>query len=97
MTSKTHWWIGLAALAVVAGYVSFAAPREPFAGPECEVEAVMVMDPNPTTYKLDAPFRVLRGGRVTLTRHEETATLPVVRVDLNIDGEHVVIFTRRRE
>jgi hypothetical protein len=87
----------LAAVAVMAGYVALAAPREPVADRGFEVEAVTVLDPNATTYKLEPPFRVLRGGRVTEHRHEEAAPLPVVRVDLIIDGEHVVVFTRRRE
>jgi len=80
----------------MGGYLA-RGPREPFADRAWEVEAVTVLDPNPTTYKLDRPFRVLRGGEVTYSRREETAPLPVVRVDLTIDGEHVVVFTRRRE
>ena len=94
---KLRWVALLAAVAVIAGYVALAAPREPFADRGWEVEAVTVLDPNATTYKLEPPFRVLRGGRVTVLRQEEAALLPVVRVDLTIDGEHVVIFTRRRE
>ena len=96
MSSKSRCVLCLTVVAGMAGYVVLAAPREPFAD-GWEVEAVMVMDPNPTTYKLDAPYRVLRGGRVTYSRPEETAPLPVVRVDLNVDGEHVVVFTRRRD
>jgi hypothetical protein len=97
MTINPRWWIGLIAAAVMAGYLAVAGPREPFADGACEVESVMVMDPNPTTYRLDPPFRVLRGGRVTLARQEATTPMPVVRVDLTIDGEHVVVYTRRRE
>ena len=97
MTPKMRLLVCLAPIAVMAGYVALAAPKEPFAERDWEVEAVMVMDSSPTTYKLDAPFRVLRGGRVTYSRAEETTPLPVVRVDLNIDGEHIVVFTRRRE
>jgi hypothetical protein len=86
----------LSVVAAAACVVLAHAPPEPFGGAGWTVEAVMVLDPNPTTYRLDPPFRVLRGGAVTFRRDEEAATLPVVRVDLTVDGEHVVVFTRLR-
>ena len=97
MTPKVRGLLCLTAVAMTAGYVLLApAAREPFDGRGWAVESVMVMDPNTTTYVLDPPFRVLRAGRVTLTRPDDVATLPVVRVDLTIDGEHVVVFARPR-
>jgi hypothetical protein len=84
----------------MAAYLVLAptlAPREPFGGAGWEVESVMIVGACPTTYNLDPPFRVLRGGRVTLDRRAEDPTLPVVRVDLTIDGEHVVVFARLRQ
>ena len=85
-----------AAVLVMAGYV-VRPSHEPFGDRRCEVDSVTVIDPNVTQYRLDEPFKVLRDGQVTFRREEDTAPLPVVRVDLTIDGEHVIIFTRRRE
>ncbi len=85
-----------AAVAATAGLILARGPREPFDGAGWDVESVMVMNPGPTVYRLDPPFRVLRGGRVTLRRAEEATRLPVVRIDLTIDGEHVVVFCRLR-
>lgn len=95
--SRTRWLLFCpVAVVVMAGYL-VRAPREPFADRRCEVESILVIDPNVTQYRLDEPFKVLRDGQVTFKREEDAAPLPVVRVDLTIDGEHVIIFTRRRE
>jgi hypothetical protein len=97
MTPKARGLLCLTAVAAMAGYVLLApAAREPFDGRAWAVESVMVLDPNPTTYRLAEPFRVLRDGRVTVRQSEAEAPLPVVRVDLTIDGEHVVVFARLR-
>jgi hypothetical protein len=94
---KTRWLLLCpAAITVMAGYL-VRPPREPFGDRRWQVDSVMVMDPNVTQYKLDEPYKVFRDGRVTFSRQEETAPLPVLRLDLTIDGEHVVIFTRGRE
>jgi hypothetical protein len=90
----------LAAVGLMAAYLIVApslAPRGPFAGPEWEIDSVMVMDPYPATYALSPPFRVVRGERVTVDRRDAERTLPVIRVDLTIDGEHVLVFARLRQ
>lgn len=100
MSPSLRWIVCLIPVAVVAGYVALApvvTPREPFADRGWSVDSVMVLDPNVTHYKLAEPFRVFREGRLTLVRPNEDATTPVVRLDLTIDGEHVTVFTRRRE
>ena len=101
MMPKLRWLLGITAIAGMATYVGFApimTPREPFAEGRWEVESVMVLDPaTTTTYKLGPPIRVIRDGDVTFRREGEAGRPPVVRVDLTIDGEHVVMFTRVRQ
>jgi hypothetical protein len=57
---------------------------------------VIVLDnPSAAVYRLRPPFRVIRGGRVVLDRPDEgERTLPVIRLDLTIDGEPVIVFAR---
>jgi hypothetical protein len=99
MRPKVRWvsCLTVAGLAVYLLLAPAAAPREPFGDAGWEVESVMVLDANATKFALEPPFRVLRGGRVTLSRPEESRTLPVVRVDLNIDDEHIIVFARVRQ
>jgi hypothetical protein len=92
-----RWLVSLSVAGVAAGCFVLGSSREPFVDHRWEIEAVTVMDPNPTTYRLEQPFRVLRRGQVTFSHHEDPARLPVVRLDMNIDGEHVVVFARRQE
>jgi hypothetical protein len=93
---KVRWLLCSAAVAVMAGYAVVGRPHEPFGDGDCAVDAVMVLNPNPTTYQLDPPFRVLRDGGVTLSR-PDGGTAPAVRVDLRINGEHVIVFARPRQ
>lgn len=57
----------------------------------------MILDPNATVYRLERPYRVIREGEVTVTNDDEAISFPVVRLDLNIDGEHVVVFARQQK
>jgi hypothetical protein len=66
-----------------------------------EIESVMLLYRDRTTrYVLDQPLRVLRDGRVEMSRVEHDNAIqgredePVVRLDLNVRGQHVVIFAR---
>jgi hypothetical protein len=66
-----------------------------------KIESVMLLYHDRTTrYVLDQPLRVLRDGRVELSRVEDHNAIqgredePVVRLDLNVRGQHVVIFAR---
>jgi hypothetical protein len=90
----------MAAVAVVAAYASLAplmAPSEPFAG-NWTIDSVMVVDPaTTTTYMLAPPCRVIRDGRVTLSRPNKFPVDRVIRMDLTIDGECVTLFTQLRE
>jgi hypothetical protein len=103
MPSKVKWALCLATV-LAAAYLAVrpAPPREPFAGEGWgegwEVESVMlVRTDGSTTYSLEQPYRVVRGGRVVLNRPERNPTLPIMRVNLIIDGEHVTVFARLRE
>jgi hypothetical protein len=68
------------------------------------IESVMLLYPNRTTrYVLDQPFRILRDGHVEMSRIEDDSTIqgkehePVVRLDLNIRGQRVIIFARIKD
>ncbi len=101
MNQCTRCLFGLAALAIVATG-TFLIPGPP-AGESLDdrswaVESVMLLSESTTaTYHLDPPLRVVRGGRVTFSRPTEGPALPVVRVDLTIDGEHVMVFAPLRQ
>jgi hypothetical protein len=99
MSPKLRQVVCLAVVAAAAAGLALArAAREPFDGPEWTVESVMVFEESgaTATRRLRPPFRVLRDGRVTLHRPDENPTLPVVRVDLTIAGEPVIVFARLR-
>ncbi|HEY1376372.1 MAG TPA: hypothetical protein VGF55_06235 [Gemmataceae bacterium] len=99
MSPKLRHVVGLAVIAAAAaGLVLARSAREPFDGSEWSVESVMVLDEGgpAAVHRLRPPFRVLRDGRLTLCRPDENPTVPVVRVDLTIDGEPVVVFARLR-
>jgi hypothetical protein len=92
--------LSLAAVALIAAYAFLApplTPREPFDDAGCELESVMVIGSNTMTYALEPPYRVLRNGQVTVNRPNESPSASVVRMDLSIGGDHVVIFARPRE
>jgi hypothetical protein len=101
MNQHTRWALGLGGIAVVGTYALLASvpsPPEPFANCGWKVESVMLLDPaTTTTYALAPPFRVIRDGRVTVARRDEISSGRVVRVDLTIEGEPVILFTRIRE
>ena len=93
-------WIGLTAIVLVAAAIALKNPpaREPFDEQTWSVDSVMFLDEaTPTTYAVGPPFRVMRGGRVTLARPAEGKRLPAVRIDMTIDGEHVIVFARLRQ
>jgi hypothetical protein len=100
MNRFARYVLGLAVVAFVAAYTFLLptpATREPFDVRSWAVDSVMLLDEaTTTTCVLAPPFRVVRGSRVTMSRLDEEPTLPVVRVDLTIDGEHVMIYARRR-
>ena len=100
MQAKVKWALGLAAAPVVAYLALGRAPPpwEPFDGEGWVVESVMLIDPHgAATYALQPPCRVVRGDRTTLSRSERDATMPVMRMDFVIRGEHVTVFARLRE
>jgi len=96
MNRMTRYLHVLAAVAVVGvGTVLMPAPppAEPFDERSWAADSVMLLRETATTIlTLDPTVRVVRGGRVTLARPAEGPTWPVVRVDLTIDGEHVMVF-----
>jgi hypothetical protein len=99
MRPNLLWVVSLVAVALVAGYLATARAPKPLnlpAGAGWEIESVMLLDGAAVqTYRLRPPFRVIRGGRVVLDRRgEERPTLPIVRLDLTIDGEPVTVFAR---
>jgi hypothetical protein len=101
MMPKLRWMLCFAVVAGMASYVtvsSIVAPREPFGDGRWQVESVMVLEEATTTkYKLDAPYRVIRDGGTTFQRDDGPPRTPVIRVDLTVDGEHVVMFTHLRQ
>jgi hypothetical protein len=96
---RTICILGLGLLLVAAGLALEDWPaREPFDKRAWSVDSVMILnDATTTTYAMRPPFCVVRGGRITLARHEEPTTPPTVRVDMTIDGEHVIVFARLRD
>lgn len=101
MSRSMRWLLGLTVVAVVTIYASFAPvppSPDPFAHGGWKVESVMLLDPaTTTTYALAEPFRVIRDGNVTVTRPLDTRADRVIRVDLTIEGESVILYTRLRE
>jgi hypothetical protein len=91
---RTICVLGLGLLLVAATIALKDPPaREPFDGQTWSVDSVTVLDEaTTTTYAVGPPFRVVRGGRVTLARPADGKRLPAVRVDLTVDGEHVIVF-----
>jgi hypothetical protein len=92
----------LSAVAIMSAYVAIApvpTPREPLDGAGWEVQSVMVLsDPGVRTYRLRPPYRVIRGGRVALVGGgADEPTGPVIRLDLTIAGEPVIVFARTIE
>ena len=96
--------LGIPVVAYLAWWV-IPVSRAPSLTPEVsfdgKIESVMLLDRGLTTrYVLDQPFRVLRDGRVEMSRVEDDDAIqgrvdePIVRLDLNVRGEHVVIFAR---
>jgi hypothetical protein len=58
------------------------------------VSSVMILGDHSTkTYPAGETFKVLRGGRVVFERRDEPTT-PILRVDLEINGEPVTIYAR---
>jgi hypothetical protein len=96
---KLHWkaMSALALIGLMIAYVMLAPHRpgrEPFGGPDLEAKCVMVIDHTTTKYSLAPPYRVIRDGRISLSRPSEAPTLPVIRLDMMFNGEHVILFTR---
>jgi hypothetical protein len=90
---------GLAVVSMGAYLASDPArPPDPFGTGACEVESVMLLDAQPAvTYRLDPPFRVVRGGGVVVNWPDAGATGALIRVDLVVDGEQVTLCTLQGE
>jgi hypothetical protein len=98
MSPTVRWICGsatFAAMVAAAILMPTPPPPEPFDEGRWTVDSVMLLDePIVATYAMTPPFRVVRGGRVTLSRDAGAPALPAMRVDLTIDGEHITLFSR---
>ena len=101
MSPTVRWICGLATLAILAVapiLMPSQPPPEPLDERRWTVESVMLLDePACASYVLNPPFRVIRDGRVTLSRTEAPSPLPALRVDFTVDGQHVTLFSRVRK
>jgi hypothetical protein len=86
-------------MAFLAGFLALGAtraPENPLDAARCRIESVTALNgPVSELYRLRPPFRVVRDGRAVLDRLDaEEPRWPVIRIDLTVTGERVIVFAR---